>query len=123
MSKEQGPAESPMASSNGQKYCKMCGHGMWGCHCGHRHFWIRLVLGLIILFVVFWVGVKVGEFKSEFGRGFYGSRSHMMMRYSPSPLMRAYPLGNTPSGMMQGGSGRMMTPGAATTTTSITPAK
>jgi hypothetical protein len=103
MSKEQGGAESPMASSNCQKSCKMCGHGM--C-CGHRHFWLRWLLGLIILAVVFCIGEKIGEFKGEFGRGFGNYRGHQMMRYYPE---QAYPL-SLPSGRM------MVVPNTSTTT-------
>lgn len=95
MSKEQGTAESPMAFNNGQKTCKMCGHGRWGC-C-HRFFWLRLVLGLIILAAVFCIGVKIGEFKGEFGRDFDRFGGRQMMRYYPQ---RAYQLGQ-PWGMMQ----------------------
>ena len=105
MNKEQGSAESPMAFNNGQKSCKMCGRGMWGC-C-HRFFWLRLVLGLIILAVVFCVGVKVGEFKGAFGRGF-GRQGGYNMRYFRQP-MQAYPLGLP-------GSRMMITPNTATTT-------
>jgi hypothetical protein len=106
MSKEQGAAQSPMAFNNGQKSCKMCGHGM--CGCGHRHFfWLRLLLGLIILAVVFGVGVKVGEFKGAFGRGF-GRQSGYNMRYFRQPT-QAYPLG-APGNRM------MVVPNTATTT-------
>jgi|GEM_PF-1282679 hypothetical protein len=115
MSKEQGAAGSPVASTDGQKSCKMCGHGMCHCGCGHRHFWLRWLLGLIILLVVFWLGVKVGEFKGAFGRGF-GRNGSYIMRSFRTP-MRAYPMG-TPSGMMQGGNGHsMMTQPTATSTT------
>jgi hypothetical protein len=103
MNKEQGSQESPPAFNNGQKPWMMHGHGM--C-CGHRHFWLRWLLGLIILAAVFCVGVKVGEFKGEFGRGFGGYRGHQMMRYYPQ---QAYPL-SFPSGRM------MVVPNTATTT-------
>ena len=107
MGKEQGQAESPMAFNNGQKSCKMCGHGMCHCGYGHRHFWIKLVVGLIILAAAFCVGVKVGEFKSAFGRGFGRNGSSMMRSYRQP--MQAYPLG-TP------GSRMMVVPNTATTT-------
>lgn len=58
--------------------CGGCwGHGMRGQ--GHGGFLARWFLGLIILWVVFWVGVKIGEFKEEFGGG-YGGR-HMRYDY------------------------------------------
>lgn len=51
------------------------------CRGGHRHMLIRLILGLIILAIVFCLGVKIGEFKGEFGgqgrHGFYGQRGMM----------------------------------------------
>jgi len=110
MSKEQGQAESPMAFNNGQKPWKMHGHGM--CGCGHRHFfWLRLLLGLIILAVVFGIGVKVGEFKGAFGRGF-GRQGNYNVRYL---RQGAYPLG-VPGGMMQPQTRMMVQPNTSTTT-------
>ena len=107
MSKEQGQTERPVVSFDGQKPCKMWGHGMSGCGCGHRHFfWLRLLLGLIILAIVFCVGVKVGEFKGAFGRGFNNNKGRQMMRYYPQ---QAYPLG-VPGNRM------MVVPNTATTT-------
>jgi hypothetical protein len=108
MSKEQGGTEGPMASSDSQKFHKMHWHGM--C-CGHRFFWLRLLLGFIILAAVFCVGVKVGEFKGEFGRGF-GRQGGYNMRYYPR---QAYPLG-LPSGMMQSGGTWVAQPNTATST-------
>jgi hypothetical protein len=110
MSKEQNSAESSTVSSNCQKSCKMCWHGM--CGCGHRHFfWLRLLLGLIILAAVFCVGVKVGEFKGEFGRGF-GRQGNYNVRYFRQD---AYPLG-VPGGMMQFQTRMMTQPNTSTTT-------
>ena len=103
--KEQGAQEGSKSFYNGQKACKMCGHGMCGCG-HHRHFWLRWLLGLIILAAVFCIGVKVGEFKGEFGRGFGGYKGHQMMRYYPG---QAYPLGMPDSRMM-------VQPNTATTT-------
>jgi hypothetical protein len=52
----------------------------------HGHYWLRWLVGLFILLVVFWLGVKIGEFKGEFadtwdvqGRSF---GRHMMMPYN-----------------------------------------
>jgi hypothetical protein len=109
MNKEQGQAESPMASLDSQKFHKMHWHGM--C-CGHRFFWLRWLLGLIILAVVFCIGVKVGEFKGAFGPDFGGYRGHQMMRYYPR---QAYPLG-LPSGMMQSGGTWVVQTNSATAT-------
>ncbi|HUZ92695.1 MAG TPA: hypothetical protein VNG29_01720 [Candidatus Paceibacterota bacterium] len=65
--------------------CRMgnwCGHG-YGCHGGSWGFRLfRILIALFIAGVVFWVGVRVGEFCSRFGgfdgRGGYGYS--MMMR-------------------------------------------
>ena len=56
------------------------------CGCGHRsgHHLIRWAVGLFIIFAVFVVGVKVGEFITRLSMGFYGGYG------------RAYP-----AGMMQ----------------------
>jgi hypothetical protein len=56
----------------------------WG---GHRHSFLRIVLLLVILAIVFSVGVKLGEFKSEFRgsqmeKGYYGGfHSRQIMMY------------------------------------------
>lgn len=58
----------------------MCG-GMNGCGGHHMGFHIlRWVLGIIIILMVFSFGVQIGEFKSAFEGGQYGSRG--MMRYN-----------------------------------------
>jgi len=69
-----------------------CGNWHW-----HRFFLLKLLIGIIILVAVFAVGVKVGELKGAFGRGYgyYGRQGrHYMM---PSPYYgQPYPQ------MMQG---------------------
>jgi hypothetical protein len=82
MNKEQDGKSCPACDKCG----KMCGHGMC-CHGGHHHFWVRLIVGLIILAAAFCIGVKVGQFKGQFGYGYGG----YMMRYPGT--MRAYPAG------------------------------
>ena len=90
--------QGPMDHSH---YCGYC--GMWGMHGGHRHGLLRLLLGLFILLMVFWLGMKLGEFKGEFsGMGDYGGYGsyygrHMMV---PQPMML---WGNSgfPQGMMR----------------------
>lgn len=64
--------------------CRMCGHGH-----GHGNFALRLVLGLIILWCVFWLGMQIGEFKGslESGYGNYGGYSSMHNMYYRSPMM------------------------------------
>ncbi len=50
--------------------CNTCVEGnRCGNRCGeghHRHFLLRLVIGIAILVIVFKVGVEVGEFKGMF---------------------------------------------------------
>jgi len=49
----------------------------------HRYFVLRWVLGLLILAIVFCLGLKIGEFKSEVYGGNYGGygQTHRMMPY------------------------------------------
>jgi hypothetical protein len=107
---------------NGDRMCggKMCAGAGTGCTCGcgcgwaggHRLF--RVILGIVILLVVFWVGVKVGEFKvliGEIGRGGYGNRyAYPMMQgggqgqqfYGPTtnpPSMTAHGSSSSPTGL------------------------
>lgn len=87
MNNEQAPQENQV-SNNAQKFCKMCGNGM--C-CGHRHFWLRWLLGIIILATVFCIGVKIGEFKGAFGGNFYnrgGNNTRFFQSGYPNGMMR-----------------------------------
>ncbi len=74
----------------GQGHCG-CGNGMGcGCH-GGRHMkycLLRWVLGILIITFVFWMGMKIGEFKGEFegGYGMHGQRG-MMIQYGGAPDM------------------------------------
>ena len=77
--------------------CMMCRHGgMNGCGCGPwgggRFRLLRVLILLIILGFAFSFGVHVGEFRGEFGRGFYGR--HMQSGYNGEYFG---------GGMMQGG--------------------
>ena len=95
--------------------CTCCGHygsGMGcGCGCGgYGHHWmggriLRVVIALLVALFIFWVGVKVGELRSELG-GFGGHRGYYMMGgYGASSaggyavpqngLMRLVPQGGT----------------------------
>jgi hypothetical protein len=76
------------------------GHGHWGnCDCGYGHshgyhgyFFLRLLLGLAILGIVFGLGMKIGEFKAEFG-GDYGYRMHYDRDINwPPYMMQPVPL-------------------------------
>jgi len=82
MNKENTQAKTENSTYNSGKAGHMCGY--------HRHYGLRLLLGVIILLVVFAIGVKVGELKSHFGRSRGG---YMMMGHYPNPMMRAYPMG------------------------------
>ena len=70
-----------------------------GCGCGwqggHRVF--RVILGIIVLIVVLWVGVKIGEYKMIVAQyGGYGSRGGYSNTYYPGGRMMngggAYPV-------------------------------
>ncbi len=59
---------------------------VYGCGCGwsHGHRALLIILGIIILLVVFWVGVKVGEFRTIVrGYNSYGSRGGYSAGYRP----------------------------------------
>ena len=62
-----------------------CGNG-YGCNCGH-HIILRIVLGLFILAVVFWMGVKLGELKSSL---------YNHMSYGHEMMMVTHTYGNAP---------------------------
>ncbi len=50
------------------------------CFGGHRHVW-HLVVKILILVIVFWLGVKMGELKEMLKEGFYGQNGgRYMMR-------------------------------------------
>ncbi len=63
--------------------CHSCGQeSMGGSNCcgqsHHRHFLLRMLLGIVILMIVFSLGVKIGEFKGMFENEGFGN--HRMMR-------------------------------------------
>jgi len=85
--------------------------GMYGGRCGyvwgggmHRFSILRIILALLIACAVFSVGVKVGEFRSRFGEGFFdypmmqggfgGGRYMMNPGYFYGPNMM-YPQGTS----------------------------
>lgn len=76
--------------------CEMCqGYGRYGYH---RFFWLRLILGLVIILMVFFLGVKIGEFKGYFegNFGYNNYSSYPVNRgYRPGPIV--YPMSTTPS--------------------------
>ena len=60
--------------------CNGCGsHGCGNYGGGHHgHFALRLLLGIVIIAIVFWMGVKVGELKGWLESDFHSTK---MMRY------------------------------------------
>ena len=98
------------SQEGGDKMCngKMCTGGntcMCGCGCGwvkgHRVF--RIVLAVVILMVVFWIGVKVGEIKAIIGESYGYRHAYPMMQdnqqfYGPTtnPPSAAVPTGRAP---------------------------
>lgn len=82
--------------------CWLCqGHGM---HCCGRHHWAWLLVKLVIIVLVFWLGVKVGELKSMIGysRGYPGGGYYYNMQSMMRGGNAAYgPTGYGP-GMMGG---------------------
>ena len=73
-----------------------CGSGSDGCNCGGmrgcgygwcrggRHHLMKIAIGLIVLAVTFWAGVKIGELKAYLSGAGYGGRYGMMRLYGNS---------------------------------------
>ena len=65
-------------NGHGDAHCSTCGScagcGSCGCGSGHSHLVARLVIGIIIVVIAFWLGLKLGELRAEFyNSGYYGS--------------------------------------------------
>ena len=73
--------------------CGMCGGGKMGsmCGCGNwsRHHILRWFLGIVIIFIVFWTGMQIGELKGSLERGGWSGQTHSrpMMYGSGSNMM------------------------------------
>jgi len=69
--------------------CGCDGSGM-GCACGwhHGHTLFRLLIGVILLILVFWFGVKLGELRESI-RGYrgYNGTNYGSYGYRPMPMM------------------------------------
>ena len=78
-----------MEDKNKNENAENCNCIMCRARGGHRHSFIRFILLLVIIAIVFSLGVKIGELKSEFG-GSYGF--HMNRGYMMYPMM--YPGAN-----------------------------
>ncbi|MCL4405052.1 hypothetical protein M1295_00515 [Patescibacteria group bacterium] len=72
-------------------YCPLCHgpRGRWDCACGyghmhiHRYFWLRLIIAIVVAFVIFLAGVRIGEFVAALrgnSWGHYGLGYSYMMR-------------------------------------------
>lgn len=89
-----------------------------GCGCGwaHGHRAFRVILGIVILLVVFWIGVKVGEVKMalELNSG-YGIQGGYSNEYQPVNQM----MNRNGGGFQQQGPG----PAASATGTTSAPAQ
>ncbi|HVM77166.1 MAG TPA: hypothetical protein VMU07_03385 [Candidatus Paceibacterota bacterium] len=73
-----------------QCVCGCDGSGM-GCACGwhHGHSIFRILLGVILLVIVFWFGVRLGELRAEI-RGGYGYNAYYGYGDYPMPMMHYY---------------------------------
>lgn len=76
----------------GQCLCGCDGSGV-GCACGwhHGHTLFRILIGVILLVIVFWFGVKLGELREIVRGGFgdgYGSYGYQYGM--PMPTMHYY---------------------------------
>lgn len=66
----------------------MCSCGMCMYHRRHMGvFILRWLLGIVILLVVFWVGIQIGEFKAEVRQGYGMSSMHEMGMGSGNDMM------------------------------------
>ena len=84
--------------------CEQCkggnchGQACGGClHAGGHNWLIRLILGLVILFMVFKLGEAMGEFRGEFGssRGYRTTGPSMMYsNYGGAAAYDASDIGN-----------------------------
>lgn len=104
--------EKQQTSESSVHSCGKCGMGYGCCHGCRRFWWLKVVLGLVILAVVFCVGIKVGEFKT-YMRGGFGYPRH--------GYLGRYPMMNGSTGVFQ--QNYPMIPNAASSTTTTTPKK
>lgn len=75
---------SSCSNCNGRNACNMCGSYVCSTE-HHKYILLRWLLGLLILVMTFWLGAKVGEFKSMYmNRAFdvgYGAHGMMARPY------------------------------------------
>ena len=73
--------------------CTCCSHYTGGPG-GYPGMWIRILIGVIAVLVIFWLGLKVGEFRDQFaGFGYGRPGGYMMMRGGNPSMMRGMPYG------------------------------
>ena len=75
--------------------CGECGHGYCGQCCSrHGNYFLRWILGIVILLLVFWLGVTVGRFSGLVKYGNfdgYGYGSHRMMYFNAPAANNSLP--------------------------------
>ena len=59
-------------------------------HGYHRYFFLRWVLGIVIILIVFWLGLKIGEFKGYFESDFGYSTGFHQSGFRMGPGMMNY---------------------------------
>jgi hypothetical protein len=100
---------------------KMNGHDdsceeKWGMMCsGDKHMFLRWIVGVIILFLVFSMGYKLGQINESIasGLGMYRLDPGYGMMRSHQPMMWGYRNGGWPQGISPA-QGRMMQDGSTT---------
>ncbi len=112
-SAQDNSSQNPSGQSQGPKSWHGRGYGY-----GHNAF--RIILGIIIVLIVFWLGILVGSMRHPYGAGgFVGRGGGMRMRYNPgSPMIRVQTRG-TRSGSAS--STAPSVPSAMPSSNSITP--
>lgn len=80
-----------MAEERKKCVCGCDGNGTCMCGWHHGHMLFRLLIGIIILILVFWFGVKLGELREIVRGGYGGGQYYPMMRYRTMPSMTTMP--------------------------------
>ncbi len=93
-----------MAPTKNEHVCTLsncgCNHGSCGCAELHKHFLLRVIVGIIILVTVFWLGMKIGEVKSYIRSdqymGHFDSRNMMRFETRTAPIVIPVTASGTP---------------------------
>ena len=104
--------------------CNYCHkNGAWGAGMG-KFFILRWILGLIILFIVFMIGFKLGEFKQDLQQGYFGDEHNMRFMHFGGGLYGTTDSNGMPMQMGNGSNMPMMMGGSASgTSTAPAPKK